>query len=315
MDLTPLTNKLSSLQREKRTRSADPNHLLDTMPTLREWKQATDVRFGSRGTTSNAELLQIDAKLIDYFGGTRGCRAKAIREIATIIQVWKNRRGPQVNTSRRKDAMNMLEEIVNTLREEVVYDREKWLASQKITPLGPDRVNGGCGEGGHTVELVRLEMLREMTGPSSTYRNLDSLNEGNDLIVNAFGLKSGRDYSGGATCYSAAEWVCVHINGRVTRADGKPYDIKPLLSIEKNQGDSHRYVLDENDIIIDPTWRQFFRNLCGQGKPETPAIFVGTPDELEGIVMKAGASGDSANKISTKLYTGTRAKKKYGNSC
>ena len=65
-DLTAINNKLNSLRRLKLVADDDINYLFNTMPTLQEWKQATAVRVGSRGTTSNPELLQIDTQLMQY---------------------------------------------------------------------------------------------------------------------------------------------------------------------------------------------------------------------------------------------------------
>jgi hypothetical protein len=80
-NLTAINNKLNSLRRQKVVPSNDIYYLFDTMPTLQEWKQATDVKVGSRGTKSNPELLQIDTQLAQYILPARGSRAKAIKEI------------------------------------------------------------------------------------------------------------------------------------------------------------------------------------------------------------------------------------------
>jgi hypothetical protein len=304
-NLAPIRNKLTSLRRQKDVASNDTNYLFDTMPTLQEWKQATDVRVGSRGTTSNPELLQIDAQLVQYNLPARGSRAKAIKEIKAIIGRWKARRGPQANTSERHDAMEIVEEIVDTLCVKVVYDRDKWLALQQYAPTGPDKVRGGYGEEGATVERARQGMIKEMSGPGSTAAENDSMNEAGSRILDAFGLRPGSQYSGGATCFSAASWAASNIRGSVTRYNNKKYDIAMPVSIERNRGDTHRYAIDAKGILIDTTWRQFFRQILGKG---TPGIFVGTPEELAGIVMDVGANPD---KIAGYIYTGTRAEKTY----
>jgi hypothetical protein len=95
-------------------------------------------------------------------------------------------------------------------------------------------------------------------------------------------------------------------NSAVTRYNKKNYEIAPRVSIERNAKDTHRYAIDAKGILIDATWRQFYRHILGKG---TPAIFVGTTDELESIVVTAGAD---AAKIKDYIYTGTRAKETYG---
>ena len=94
-DLTAINNKLSSLRRLKIVADDDINYLFNTMPTLQEWKQATAVRVGSRGTTSNPELLLINTRLMQYNLPARGSRGKAIREIGAIIERRKTRLGLQ----------------------------------------------------------------------------------------------------------------------------------------------------------------------------------------------------------------------------
>jgi hypothetical protein len=305
-DLTAINNKLNSLRRLKLVADDDINYLFNTMPTLQEWKQATAVRVGSRGTTSNPELLQIDTQLMQYNLPARGSRAKAIREIGAIIGRWKTRRGPQAITSERHDAMEIMKEIVDTLCDTVVYDRDKWLALQKYNPTGPDKVPGGYGEDGPTVERVRQGLIKELSGPGSAAADNDSMNEASSRILDAFGLRPGSQYSGGATCFSAASWAASNIRGSVTRYNKKKYEITTPVSIERNAKDTHRYAIDAKGILIDPTWRQFFRHILGKG---TPGIFVGTPDELENIVVGAGAS---PAKVKDYIYTGTRAVETYG---
>jgi len=171
-DLTAINNKLNSLRRLKLVADDDINYLFNTMPTLQEWKQATAVRVGSRGTTSNPELLQIDTQLMQYNLPARGSRAKAIREIAAIIGRRKTRRGPQAITSERHDAMEIMKEIVDTLCDTVVYDRDKWLALQKYNPTGPDKVSGGYGEDGPTVERVRQGLIKELSAREAPPRTM-----------------------------------------------------------------------------------------------------------------------------------------------
>jgi hypothetical protein len=217
------------------------------------------------------------------------------------------RRGLQANTSERHDAMEIVEEIVDTLCDTVVYDRNKWLALQQYNPTGPDKVRGGYGEEGPTVERVRQTMISDMSGPGSAVAVCDSMKEANSSILEGFGLRPGSQYSGGATCFSASSWAAQTIRGSVNRYNKKKYEIAMPVSIERNARDTHRYCLDAKNIIIDPTWRQFFRHILGKG---TPGIFVGTPEELEEIVIDAGASAD---KIRGYIYTGKQAVKTYGN--
>jgi hypothetical protein len=131
------------------------------------------------------------------------------------------RRGLQANTSERRDAMEIMEEIVDTLCNTVVYDRNKWLALQQYNPTGPDKVRGGYGEEGPTVERVRQTMILEMSGPGSAVAVRDSLKEANSSILDGFGLQPGSQYSGGATCFSASSWAAQTIRGSVTRYNKK----------------------------------------------------------------------------------------------
>lgn len=302
VDTTAIDNKLRRLRLEKRTPDNDLYYLFDTVPTLHEWQKATSAKVGARGVKSNPELLAIDTELTNYHlpHVARGSRASAIKRIAATIAAWKTRRGHKADTSLRHDAMEMLEEIVTTLRTHVVYDRDQWLMRQQFVATGPDRIPGGFGENGTTVQRLRKSLIEELSGPGSAARHNDSMNEANGRILDAYGLRPGRDFTGGAACFSAAAWATdpANIRGDIdfyTRPD-TTYTIGPAR-VERNSNDTHRYALDNNDIIIDPTWRQFFPTLLGLG---TPAIFVGTLEDLVAIIRNAR---HSPAKLAT-IYSG-----------
>lgn len=310
VDTTAIDNKLQRLRREKLLPSNDLNYLFDTMPTLHEWQKATSVKVGARGVKSNPELLAIDTELTNYLRVAPGSRASAIKRIAATIAAWKTRRGHKANTSLRHDAMEILEEIVTTLCTHVVYDRDQWLRNQRnqrAHAVGLDRVPGGFGENGPTVEKLRLALIDELSGIGSAAQYNDSMNEANGRILDGYGLRPGSQFSGGAACFSAAAWVTdgTNVNGEIVSYldREKTYKItKP--HVERNHNDAHRYAIDENGILVDPTWRQFFRGVLGHG---TPAIFVGTLEDLAAIIRDAG---QNPSKLAT-IYSGKTVKTVY----
>jgi hypothetical protein len=97
-------------------------------------------------------------------------------------------------------------------------------------------------------------MIKEMSGPGSTAAENDSMKEASSRILDAFGLRPGSQYSGGATCFSAAPWASSNIRGSVTRYNNKKYEIATPVSIERNRH-------------LSRNWRRSSRHFC-QGSLE-----------------------------------------------
>ncbi|WP_454912768.1 hypothetical protein [Variovorax gossypii] len=306
--LTAIDLKLQALRRDRYTRSDLDDYLFDALPTLAEWQHATAAKTGSRGKTSNPEILQIDAELLNYRNIARGSRATAIRKIGEIIARWRLRRGQNAQNSLRLGAMDAMEEIVTILCDTVVYDRAKWLLLQDYTSAYPDRIPGGFSENGKTVQRLRKSLIEEFSNMGSAARVNDSMNEAYKRIVQAYGLKPGADFHGGAACFSAATWAAQHIAGEITSYCNKRTTYKiSEPQVERNSNDTHRYVIDKNGVIIDPTWRQFFR---GSQLGGTPAIFAGKLNDLVEIALDAKLD---TGKLAA-IYSGKSASKQAEDS-
>ncbi|WP_440883136.1 hypothetical protein [Variovorax sp. 22077] len=297
--LTAMNNRLQALQRDLLVPSTDDDYLFDNMPTLAEWQGATAVKVGARGKT-NLELLQIDAQLLRYRSVLRGERADAIRRIRDIIGRWRLRRGPAAARSRRFTAMGVMDSIVTILCDNVVYDRAEWLRRHDYRAGPIDRIRGGFSENGATVQSLRKSLIQEFSSIGCAAHVNDSMNEADRRILDAFGLRPGAGFHGGAACFSAAAWAQEHVRGKI-ESYGDPLTIHAIgdLRVERNGKDTHRYTVDQNGVIVDPTWRQFFRLPQIGG---TPAIFVGTIDDMIALVADRSLPMDKVAGI----YSGTK---------
>jgi hypothetical protein len=283
--LADLNNRLPNLNQGRQ----EQYYLMDTLPRCREWQEATKANVGKRGG-NNPELLTIDQLLTTCETAlARGARAKAIRDIIGVIASWRLRKGPGANTSERRPAIDLLDQIAQLLNQHVLFDYNAWLVRLAVPAAGTDRVQGGFGELGPTVESLRWSLITEI----ALQKDFDTMLEADSNILDSYGLRPGADFSGGAACYSAAEWVTNNIKGTVTRWSGQTYTLT-ALRVQKNLTGTHRFAIDANNVIVDGTWRQFFRNLL---RMNTPAIFIGTPDELGQIVANNGGNADKVTSM------------------
>lgn len=299
--LKEMNDKLQALQQDLLVPSNDDDYLFDAMPTLAEWQGATSVKVGARGKT-NLELLQIDAQLLRYRSITRGDRADAIGKIRDIIARWRLRRGATAAKSKRFDAMDAMDSIVTILCANVVYDRANWLLRHDYTASPLDRIRGGFSEDGATAQGLRKSLIEEFSGPGCTACVNDSMNEADKRILDAYGLRAGAAFHGGAACFSAAAWAVAHVKGKIeSYSDPKTTYTITQLQVERNGRDTHRYAIDQNGVIVDPTWRQFFRVPQIGG---TPAIFVGTIEDMIALTAEKSLGTDKLANI----YSGTKVR-------
>lgn len=292
--------KLRRMHEDIRAPSTGDDYLFDALPSLAEWQGATSAKLGRRGK-KNQELLHIDAELIRFRQVAKGVRASAILRIDALVKQWFQRRGAAAPGSRRYAPMDVMRQIVDALRQHVVYDRNAWLQRHSGTPGPQDIIPGGFTDTGRTFVDFRRALLSELSGVGAETRHNDSMNEADRRILGTFGLRSGAEYHGGAACFNAASWAEQNIRGTFVSLKHPTCHFTIVdLSVERNSNDTHHYAIDANGVIVDPTWRQFFQSAR---LTDTPAIFVGTIEDMSELVSMIGDQVGRLNRI----YNGTKA--------
>jgi hypothetical protein len=127
-------------------------------------------------------------------------------------------------------------------------------------------------------------------------KTFDTMNEARQAL-GSFGLGFGVEYSGGATCQSAVAHVRFVEGKDVRRQDGSAYRIP---SLKNKRSAIHQYTVSAtgDGVIIDPTWRQFFRDLIAKEQTvRLPGILVGTLEEAAALLRAARGNPHKLDSI------------------
>jgi hypothetical protein len=272
--------------------------LFNYIPTVAQWRAATPVRVGRRGV-NNPEIVEIDGHLALFHDVTRTpyWRKKGINDSMATIQKWIKRRGSTGKFGKRQDAMMLLNYLIPEVIEIAFYDSSTLLDKIRVPQQNvPDRVECGFHELGATAESCRVHLVTDIFK-----RNNKEFLTNNEVFnqMQGYGLLHGRSYHGGGACHSAPGWAKQAVLGQIQRPNNNGFhQIQLPISAAKNGNDTHRFAKDANNLLIDPTWRQFHTYLCKPQSQPTPAIFVGTLDEMKQI------TGGLHNVTINKSYAG-----------